>query len=69
LNRAKQHVNAFTWHLYTGFGLDENLGNQMQDIKFYQTMEGYIKTLLGSVKSSLGDTEVWVGESAAAWYR
>lgn len=69
LNTMHDKVDAFSYHLYTGFGLSETLAAEMMDITFYAQLEMYIQALRRDIKDSIGTTEVWVGESAAAWYR
>jgi heparanase 1 len=68
LQGAGHVINASTYHVYPGYGLDPKLPNEILTVD-YLNKEGSLAESLGSIiSSSAPGVEGWVGETAAAWH-
>lgn len=68
LSECAASLDAVTWHLYIGYGLNPNLTNQLQDPLFLDQERQQAVPIQETVAKYAPHAQVWVGESAAAWH-
>eukprot|EP01116_Phalansterium_solitarium_P007948 TRINITY_DN2103_c0_g1_i1.p1 TRINITY_DN2103_c0_g1~~TRINITY_DN2103_c0_g1_i1.p1 ORF type:complete len:501 (+),score=113.45 TRINITY_DN2103_c0_g1_i1:1643-3145(+) len=68
LSIANQTLDAVTYHLYIGYGLNPNLTQQLRDPAFLDQDWQTGLPLAATVAQHAPHAELWVGESAAAWH-
>ncbi|XP_065843791.1 uncharacterized protein [Oscarella lobularis] len=68
LQKAGYAMNASTYHIYPGYGLDPHLPQQILTSS-YLNKEGSLAAKLGKdINETAPNVEGWVGETAAAWH-
>jgi hypothetical protein len=58
-----------TWHLYIGYGLDPNLTQEIVDPNWLHLTHGQALRMNLTIAQYAPNSEIWIGESAAAWAR
>ena len=63
-------INAATWHMYCGYGLDPNLPNDAWNHVFMECIDKTAAPLLSAGRNWSASTNgsFWVGETAMAWH-
>ena len=65
---AMQSINATTYHLYIGYGLDNNLPKQAWNATFLKVSGASARGVVAAAKAVNLSVPLWVGETALAWH-
>ncbi len=66
---AGSSLNASTWHMYAGYGLDPTLPTKAWSPAFFNLVKTTSSPMIDAAKDFVkGGGEIWVGETAMAWH-